>query len=79
MQLLRQLMLLNAEPLRVQQLHDQLEIVHIMLWQNTLAPEFEVLDTVVESSVYSDVAEDNEKLSTSNMSLGELERILAGM
>jgi hypothetical protein len=75
----RQLVLPNAQPLLVQQLHDQLNIEQSILWQNTLAAEFEALDTVVESAVSPDVAEDNEELSARNMSLEELERILSGM
>jgi hypothetical protein len=38
----------TAEPLLVQQLHDQVNIEQSILWQNTLAAEFGVLDTVVE-------------------------------
>jgi hypothetical protein len=75
----RQLMLPNAEPPLVQQLHDQLNIEQSSLWQNTLAAELEVFDTVVESSVSPDVAQDNEALSARNMWLGELERLQAGM
>jgi hypothetical protein len=75
----RQLMLPNAEPLLVQQLHDQLNIEQGILWQNPLAAELEVMDAVVESSASPDVAEDNEELSARNMSLGELERIMGGM
>jgi hypothetical protein len=63
----------------VQQLHDLLNIIQSILWQNTLAAEFDALETVVESSVSPDVAEDNQELSARNMSLGELEKILAGM
>jgi hypothetical protein len=48
------------------------------LGQNTLAAQFEVLDTVVESSVPLDIAEDSEALSARIMSLGELERIQTG-
>jgi hypothetical protein len=47
----RHLMLANAQPLLVQQLHDQLKNEPSVPWQNTLAVELEVLDTVVESSV----------------------------
>jgi hypothetical protein len=50
-------MLPNAEPLLMQQLHDQLNIEQNILWQNTLAAEFEVFDAVVESFVSPDVAE----------------------
>jgi hypothetical protein len=76
-----QFMLANTEPLLVQQLHDQLNIEQSILWQNTLASEFEVLDfvAIVESSVFPDVAKDSEELSARDISLGELERMLAGM
>jgi hypothetical protein len=75
----RQLMLPNAEPLLLLQLHDQLNIEQSSVWQNTPAAELEVFVSVVESSVSPDVAEHNEALSARKISLGELERIQAGM
>jgi hypothetical protein len=51
-------MLFNTEPL-----HDQWNIEQSILWQNTPAAEFKVLDTVDESSVSPDAVEGNEALS----------------
>jgi hypothetical protein len=75
----RQLMLPNAEPLLVQQLYDHLDIEQSVVWQKTLAIEFEGFDTEAESSPSPDVAVNSEELSARNMSLGEWERSQAGM